>query len=385
MSNLKSIKETVKRYSILLSIVWSAACIGIGYGIHTLNQPDMPLNRGNGATYVVTGNPIQKDIRPYKTFIAFVEPINEVNLKPQVSGTIDDVLFENGAFVKEGDALFIIDKRKYEANVQAAQANLDKANANVVQIQNDYNRQLKLYKDKFLPKAELEVVESNLTQAKAGVSQAEANLKLAKLDLEYATVTAPISGFTGKALVTKGNYVDTNSATLARIVQTNPVRIAFSITDKERLDKLNTENGEKNQFFSINMLLSNGREVRFTPNKVFSDSETSSDTATMSVYVEYENEDNLLVPGNVISVQVSDNEEKTATLIPLSAVLQDSNGKYVMKMNSDGIAVQQYIKTTETIDNMAIIENGLTPQDTVILAGGQKVTSGQPVKSTSAK
>ncbi len=389
MTNKKLSNKTVKsifgRSKILLPVIWSIACVGIGYGLHTVSKPEMNAIRGGGDVYVVTGKPVPKDIRPYQTFIAFVEPINEVNLKPQVSGTIDDVLFENGAYVKAGDALFIIDKRKYEANVQSAQADLDKANAYVVQIQNDYKRQLKLYKDKFLPKAELEVVESNLAQAKAGVSQAEANLKLAQLDLEYATVTAPISGFIGKALVTKGNYVDTNSATLARIVQTNPVRIAFSVTDKERLKKLNTGSGMTDHAFSMNMILSDGREIRYTPNKVFSDNETNTDTATISVYVEYQNENHLLLPGNVISVQVSDNTEKPAILVPQSAVLQDSNGKYVMKMNDANIAVQQYIETTEMIDNMAIIEKGLTAEDTIILAGGQKVTSGQSVKSMSAK
>ncbi len=389
MTNKKLSNKTVKsifgRSKILLPVIWSIACVGIGYGLHTVSKPEMNAIRGGGDVYVVTGKPVPKDIRPYQTFIAFVEPINEVNLKPQVSGTIDDVLFENGAYVKAGDALFIIDKRKYEANVQSAQADLDKANAYVVQIQNDYKRQLKLYKDKFLPKAELEVVESNLAQAKAGVSQAEANLKLAQLDLEYATVTAPISGFIGKALVTKGNYVDTNSATLARIVQTNPVRIAFSVTDKERLQKLNSGSGMTDHAFSMNMILSDGREIRYTPNKVFSDNETNTDTATMSVYVEYQNENHLLLPGNVISVQVSDNTEKPAILVPQSAILQDSNGKYVMKMNNENVAVQQYVETTEMIDNMAIIEKGLTAEDTIILAGGQKVTSGQSVKSMSAK
>ncbi len=384
--NIKMVKPFRSHLKFLLPVIWSIACIGIGYGLHTAGKPEINARRGGGGDiYVVTGKPVQKDIRPYQTFIAFVEPINEVNLKPQVTGTIDDVLFENGAYVKEGEALFIIDKRKYEANVQSASANLDKANAYVVQIQNDYNRQLKLYKDKFLPKAELEVAESNLAQAKASVSQAEANLKLAQLDLEYATVTAPISGYIGKALVTKGNYVDTNSATLARIVQTNPVRIAFSVTDKERLKKLNTDSGMINALFSMNILLSDGREIRFTPDKVFTDNETNTDTATMSVYVEYPNESHLLLPGNVISVQISDNNEKPALLIPQSAILQDSGGKYVMKMNDGNIAVQQYIETTDVIDNMAVIEKGLTDRDTVILAGGQKVTSGQSVKSTSAK
>ncbi len=380
----KTARKSSRRLKFSLFILWSIACMGIGYGIQTATKPATSHLKSLSAPYVVTGKPIQKDIRSYKSFIAFVEPINEVNIKPQVSGIIDDVLFENGSYVKEGDVLFVIDKRKYEANVQSAQADLDKANANVVQIQNDYNRQLKLYKDKFLPKAELEVAESNLAQAKAVVQQATANLKLAQLDLEYATITAPINGHISKAFVTKGNYVDTSSTTLARIVQTNPVRIAFSVTDKERLENL-SQNKDTIQPVPMKLILSNGREVEILPTKIFSNSETSSDTATMSVYAEYDNQEKLLLPGNVITLRIPDSNEQHALVIPQNAILQDSNGKYVMKIDKENIAVQQYIEVDKTIDNSTIVNKGLTTNDTIIVSGGQKVSTGQKVQSMNAK
>ncbi|MBQ9090130.1 MAG: efflux RND transporter periplasmic adaptor subunit [Alphaproteobacteria bacterium] len=382
---IKSQKFFSKTVKLGVLIAWSCVCVGIGYYFvkpHQTPPPNMPVQ--TATPLVITGHPIQKDIRPFKTFIGFVEPINEVNLKPQISGRIDSVLFENGSFVETGRPLFIIDKRKYEANVQSAQATLNKANANVIQIENDYKRQTKLYKDKFLPKAELEIVESKLAQAKADVLQAQANLKLAQLDLEYATVTAPISGYISKALVTKGNYVDTNSATLARIVQTNPVRIAFSITDKERLQNLDAVNSTTHPL-SVNMILADGKEVRIKPEKIFTDSETSTDTATMTVYIEYDNPNHLLLPGNVLTLQISDTNQTNAVLIPQTAILQDSNGKYVMKTNEAGIAQQQYIETTRVVDNMAVVDKGIIPTDTIIISGGQKVRSGQQVKSISAQ
>lgn len=366
-------------------IAWSGLCIYAGYRFFLPKQVSSQTNQMQvSIPLVITGKPVQKDIRPFKTFIGFVEPINEVNLKPQVSGRIDSILFENGSFVEEGTPLFVIDKRKYEANVQSAQATLNKATANVIQIENDYNRQKKLYKDKFLPKAELEIVESKLAQAKADVLQAQANLKLAQLDLEYATVTAPIRGYISKALVTKGNYVDTNSATLARIVQTNPVRIAFSVTDKERLQNLDAVNSTTHPL-SVNIILANGQEIRIKPKKLFTDSETSTDTATMTVYMEYDNPNHLLLPGNVITLQISDTNQKEALLIPQTAILQDSNGKYVMKTNDASIVQQQYIETTDIVDNMAVIEKGIAPTDSIIVSGGQKVRSGQQVKSISAQ
>ena len=381
---LQTVRGLSRRSKYMLFILWSVACLSIGYGVHTAVQPMGQMAGGMSETYVLTGKPIIKDMRSYQSFIAFAEPINEVNLKPQVSGTVEEVLFENGSYVKEGDVLFVIDKRKYEANVQSAQADLDKAHANVVQIKNDYNRQLKLYKDKFLPKAELEVAESNLAQANAAVQQADANLKLAKLDLEHATVVAPISGYISKALVTKGNYVDTNGTTLARIVQTNPIRISFSVTDKERLKGLKTYQRNNIELSEMNLILSDGNIIEIMPTKLFADSETSTDTATFSVYVEYDNAEKLLLPGNIFTLQIPNSEKKNAVIIPQSAVLQDSNGKYVMKANNAGIAVQQYVETSETIDNYAVIDKGLSANDTIILSGGQKVSTGQKIKSISA-
>ena len=367
----------------LLFGVWTICAIGIGYMLKPANTSQAPAQMPMKEPLVVTGSPIEKDIRPFKKVIALVEPINEVDLKPQVSGTIDTVQFENGSYVKEGDVLFVIDKSRYEANVQASQAALDKAQANVIQIQNDYNRMKKLYKDKFLAKAELELAESNLAQAKASVSQADANLKLAKIDLEHATVTAPISGYISKAHITKGNYVSTSTPSLARIVQTNPIRIAFSVTDKERVQKVLTRQQDQNaDLFDMHVMLPNGKEIEVQPDKIFTESEVDKDTATVSIYAEYANDKRLLLPGNVLTAKLSETSEQKVLLVPQDAVLQDTKGKYVMKITNDNTAVQQYIQSTENIDNYYIIEQGLTPSDLIVLTGVQKVRNGQKVKPT---
>lgn len=383
----KSTDKTSSKFRLInlrtaLLLGWTVCAVGIGYGLKSQTQqsgmPMMPA--GTSEALVITGQPVQKDIRPSKNFIAMVEAVNEVNLKPQVSGTVDAVLFSNGAFVKEGDDLFIIDKSKYEANVQSAEAGLAKAQANVVQIQNDYTRQKKLYKDKFLPKAELEIVESNLEQAKAQVRLAEATLKLAQIDLEHATIKAPISGFISKAFVTKGNYVSTDSTTLAKIVQIHPVRIGFSVTDKERLEKVMTMQPDEDPFY-MTLVLANGVEKPIQPENIFTDKEADKNTATISVYAEYANEDNLLLPGNVLTVKLSDTAEKPALLVPQDAVLHDSDGQYVMKVTPDKTALQQYIQTMGNLDKFYIVEKGLIKEDTIILSGAQKVRSGQKVKS----
>ena len=363
-------------------LIWSAALFYIGFSVKSATAPE-PVRPQGFSTAVITGQPLEKDIRLFKNFIARVEPVNEVDIKPQVYGTLDAVLFENGSYVEEGTPLFIIDKSRYEANVQAAQADLDKALANVTQIENDYNRMTKLYKDKFLAKAELELAESNLEQAKAAVSQAKANLKLAQLDLEHATISAPISGYIGKALVTKGNYIDSSATTMARIVQTNPVRIAFSVTDKERLQKVSGPNEQTP--INMRLVLADGNEVDIQPLKIFTESEVDEATASIFVYAEYANEKRLLLPGNILSVKLSDSAEHKVILIPQDAVMQDKGGKYVMKVDENNTAHQQYIKADENWDNYYIVEKGLNAADTVILSGAQKVREGQSVQAKPVK
>lgn len=334
--------------------------------------------------YVLTAPVQQQDITPSKPYIALVEPINAVDIKPQVSGVIDKVLFEDGAMVQAGDSLFIIEQDRYQANVDIAQANLEKAKANIIQLQSDYNRQEKLYKQKFLPKAELEVIESTLNQAKASVKKAEADLKLALLDLEHTVIKAPITGRIGKALYTKGNYVDTSVSSLARLVQTSPIRIAFSITDKEHLDHFTRLQQGEEAKFAIALSLADGKKVDINPKKIFTDNEIDKKTATMSIYIEYENEEGLLTSGNYITVLISPAQKKKALLVPQSAILQDASGKYVMKALNN-IAEKQYVEVGDNYQNMSIIEKGLSPTDTIIVSGAQKVQSGQTIKSTAAK
>ena len=129
--------------------------------------------------------------------------------------------------------MFEIDPSKYQAAFDLAQARLDSAQANLVKAERDYNRQVKLSDEKFASKATFDTTESTYLQAKAAVEEAKANLDLATIDLDNTQVRAPISGKIGKALVTKGNYVVSSQVVLAKIVQINPVRISFSMTDKE--------------------------------------------------------------------------------------------------------------------------------------------------------
>lgn len=321
-------------------------------------------------TYVTVQTPKIENITNNKKYIAKVEAINAVDIKPQVSGYIEEILFEDGSEVQEGQSLYNIEKRRYAANVASAKANL-------MQIENDYKRQQALYKDKMLPKAELEVAEANVAKAKAA-------LDLAEVDLDHADIEAPISGRIGKTLVSKGNFVASGGANLARIVQTQPVRINISVTDKERLNTVKEmAKGPNESKMHLQAQLADGTVIDINPNKVYSDNEVSAQTATIPLYIEYQNKENLLIPGNFINVLVSETSAKEEITIPQVAVAQDGNGKYVMVIN-DGVAEQKYVEIGDTFKDRFVVKSGITTNDKIAITGVQKLSNGQKVKVTEA-
>lgn len=225
-------------------------CGAIGWYLKGKLTPQMPglSAMGGGEPSVLVQKITASNISPQAAYIAHVEPIKSVDLKPQVAGYIEKVLFEEGSQVNEGDVLFVIEQEKYKATVSLREAELDAAKANLVKMERDYKRQVSLSKQNIASKATFDNAESNYLQAKAAVKQAEANLDLAKIDLDYTEIKAPFSGYIGKALVREGNYVSSNSTSLARIVQVNPIRVAFSMTDK---DFLNIRQEYKNEKMPI--------------------------------------------------------------------------------------------------------------------------------------
>lgn len=368
-------KRTVKRY-IKYTLV-ALAGVALGYFIKGHFFPGgAQMGIGAGQASVIVKTLAKKPMALGKSFIAKVEAINASDVTPQVSGYIDQVLFKDGSFVKEGDVLFVIDQSRYQAAAQSAEAALEKAKASLAQIQSDYHRELSLYEDQMLSKADLEVAESNLATAKANVKAAQAALDLAKLDLDYTQVRSPISGYIGKALVTKGNYATASASKLARVIQMDPIRVVFSITDKERLsgmDQLTTSAPD------IQIALPNGDTVEIPQANVFSDNEINAQTATMAVYAQASNPNNKLVPGNYVNVTVSMDKFRPVILVPQTAVSQDASGQYVMTVTDDNTVVQKYITVGDMVQGQYVVAAGLEDGDRVVTIGQQKLQNGQKV------
>lgn len=372
----------LKNRAIIKRVIILGLCVAFGWYLKGRLTPQMPMMGAMGAQtpYVLTQQVEEADVSPRQTFIASVEPIKSVNLKPQVTGYIEKVLFEEGSFVREGDILFVIEQERYIATVELRQAELASARANLVRAERDYKRQKSLSKQNISSKATMDTSESNYLQAKAAVKQAQANLELAKIELGYTEIKAPISGQIGKALVTEGNYVASTLQTLARIVQINPIRVAFSVTDKDMLNMRQTY-GDKNQPMSTEVILPNGTVLQSKMRQHFADNEVNAETATVAVYMEYDNPDKYLLPGNYVNIRIGTGEPVMAILVPQAALAQDEHGNYVMVV-ANNVAEQRRVVLGDIIGDKQIVTEGLQPEDKVIIQGLQKVKNGQAVKAS---
>lgn len=376
----------VSNRKIIRQVLILVLCVAIGWYLKGKLTPQMPMMMGAGGDpYVLVKEVEQQSISPKKSFIGHVEAIKSVDLTPQVTGYVEKVLFQEGSLVNEGDILFIIEQKRYLANVELREAELAKAKANLVRIEKDYKRQASLNKQQFASEAKLDIAYSDLLQAKAAIKQAQANLDLAKIDLDYTEIKAPITGYIGKALVTEGNYVSSATQNLARIVQVDPIRVAFSVSDKDYLNMRNKRLAEGNDAIRTELVLPNGQVLVNHLKSRFTNNEINTETATIAIYTEYSNENKLLIPGNYVDIRIGDKNDTIATLIPQASIAQDEHGNYVVIVNDEDIAEQRRVELGDVMGEKQIVLDGVTAGEKVIIQGLQKIKNGQKVKASLIK
>ncbi len=370
----------VQKRKIVLNFVIIALSVATGWYIKAKLTPQAAgmAGMGGGVPHVLVEEVIKTDVSPQKKFIATVEAINSVNLIPQVSGYIDKVLFQEGSVVQEGDILFVIEQDRYIANVDLTKAALESAKANLVKTERDYKRQKALSSQNYASKSTLDTAESAYLQAKAAVAQAQANLELAQIDMQHTEIKAPFTGAIGKALVTQGNFVSSNTQTLARIVQKSPIRVAFSVTDKDH----NLFNNLGVSGLKTRLSLPGNQMFEEELNSAFVNNEINPNTATMSVYLEYQNKDHKLVPGNYVDVIISSAEENPAIIINPAAVMQDANGAYVFVVDSEGKVTETRVQLDGMFKSKQIVLAGLEGGEKIIVNGLQKVKDGAVVRAS---
>lgn len=323
----------------------------------------------------------EENIENPKTYVALVEAINSVDVVAKVSGSLDKVNFIEGSYVKKDDALFIIDKEPYQANYDLAKAQLESAEANLTRAQKDYDRQKQLSAKNIASKATFDAAESSYLQAKAAVSQAKAQLDLARIDLDNTEVKAYIDGRIGKTQVTIGNFVNASGAALARVVQVDPIRLAFSVTDKELLEMQQASERDDIKDLTINIELPNGQILHEKINQIFANNEINLGTATIAVYVDVKNEKHYLKPGAYVSINITSDKPKQGIVIPETAVLQAGEISFVYTVGENNTASMRKVALGKAYNGKQVILSGLKAGEKVLNSGlaNRMLRDGAPV------
>lgn len=327
-----------------------------------------------------------KDIRQSASFVGQVAAVNEVELMARVSGFLEQKAVADGALVKKGERLFVIEKSQYQANVQKAQADLDSAKADAALKAANEARDKDLFEKGHLSQAAFQATQAQTAQAKAAVEAAAAALAQANLDLSYTDVTAPLDGRIGKTPYSVGDVVGPTSNSLGTVIQLAPVYVNFSVSQSQYLSaleahRLNPADIDPEKTPNLRLTLPNGEQYGETGKIVFIDTKVDAQTGTISFRGQFDNEDLTLVDGTYVSVTIEAPQETVALTVPQAAIQRDQRGSFVLVVNANSTVEQRYIELGPQVGVDFVVNSGLQEGESVITEGLQKVRPGVPVKS----
>ncbi len=323
---------------------------------------------------------MKRDIQ-VRTYPARVTPIARVAVVPQVSGEILDVTFENGALVKEGDLLYQIDPVKYEAAEKNAEAKVAECRANLSYTELSYARHKKLVSSHAVSLDAVDNALSSRDSARASLAAAEADLVKARDDLKHCRITAPISGKIGTTLKTKGNYVREGVETLVSIVQAAPIRVRFTISNRDYLNLFGGRNRIMREEAKIKVMLSNGETLDETGAVEYVDNETDEQTDTVQVFAIFPNEKSHLKPGGTVELTLTSDKGVMRPAVPPTAVLQDTQGPYVWVVAADGRAQRRTIARGDMVGDFMFVEKGLRAGERIVADGAHRVRRGMKIEN----
>ena len=375
---------SLARWAGLCALAWGLMVPGAGPA-WSAGPP-----RGPAPTPTVTvAKVIEKDVNPPLEFVGRVEAVQQVDLRARVQGYLQEVRFKEGGLVKAGDLLYVIEPDTYQAQVNVDLAKVAKAQATLTRAEK-YLKRIETVRSGGVSATDLEKAVADNLQAKAEMQEAQANLEQARLSLGYTRIKAPIGGRIGRTAFTKGNLLSTDSGTLGTIVQVDPIRVVFSISEN-KLPQLQKNRPHPDQAAQADRerrlrLRLPGNEIYSQPGLLeFMDNKVDTSTGTIALRALFANPQGYLVPGQYVTVLDSSAQPKVKPVIPQTAVLEDREGRYVLVVDQKNQVVQRRITTGSTIGALWAVESGLTLGEMVIVQGVQKVKPGQTVKTNLEK
>ncbi|KMY67470.1 hypothetical protein AAU61_11605 [Desulfocarbo indianensis] len=326
------------------------------------------------------------EVNPASEFVGRVEAVQTVDLRARVEGYLDKLSFLEGGEVKAGARLIQLEQTPYVAKLHEAKAKVALAQANLDRSIR-YLERLRTVRAGGVAATDMDNAISAEQIARAQFEEAKAGLELAEINLSYTTIEAPISGRIGRAEYTLGNLVGPSSGALARIVQLDPIRVVYSVSENEfveaKLKAAKDPQAAKAQLVP-RLKLPNGHIYSLEGQMDFSDPQVDPGTGTIAVRAVFPNPDGVLLPGQYVEVLVSRKKSTALPAVPQSAVLEDREGLYVLAVEDGGKIARRGITRGAPVGTDWSVESGLNPGDTIVVHGLQKVQPGQIVRTVPA-
>jgi RND family efflux transporter MFP subunit len=330
--------------------------------------------------------PVQRSITRYLDATGNTAAIKSVDLVARVQGFLQSINYQDGAFVKEGTTLFMIEPETYKLKLEQAQAAEAGSQASVKQSEADFKRQSDLVARQAVSQATLDTSTSARDNAQANLQQAQANTKIAEVNYGYTKVVAPFDGIVSAHLISVGELVGASSppTQLATIVALDPIYVNFNVNEQDVL-RIRAEAARRGMTTAelkqlpIEVGLQTESGYPHKGNLDYASPTLNQSTGTLAVRGVLPNPDRVLLPGYYVRVRVPFSQQQSALLVPDVALGSDQSGRYVLVVNGENVVEQRKVQTGPLEGDLRVIESGLKPDDHVVTAGLLRAIPGQKV------
>ena len=381
----------------VVNVIAAVAFVAVGwFGNQVFGPKERPREAAAVADPAVAVGEVETvEFNPVTEYVGHVEPIQEADILPQIEGYVKTVCFTEGAFVRAGDVLFEIDQEQYEASrklryseVRSAEAKVTVARAEVDRAERYFNR-LTSADDRGVTATERDTAETSLASARAAlnaalaeVEQSKAAAAIADFNLKHTVVRSPISGRIGKALRHVGDYVSSSKTPLAQVVQVDPIRVVFPITDKDYgAWQAAAERGgrELKDSRRLRLRTADGGDYGKTGVIDFGNNKVDRETATVVMHVSFANAGGALLPDAFVRVLSDESHPPRLRTVPAGAIERTAQGVHVWLYRPDGTVKAAPVETGATWEGRTVVTKGVEDGAKVVVAGGFKLKDGMKV------
>lgn len=331
---------------------------------------------------VTVAKPVVRDVIDSDEFIGRFEPVDEVTLRARVGGYLDRIDFKDGAMVKKGDQLFVIDQRPFQTALDIATSSQEVAKSTLTFAESEFNRTESLVQKGTLAVSVLDDRRRELRSAQANIRGAEASLARAKLDMEYTVIRAPLSGRIDRRLISVGNLVQADQTALTTIVSLDPIDFYFDVDERRLLNyaRVAREHGSDLQegggSLEVSVTIADATEKPFKGKLDFAENRVDQETGTMRVRARFDNPNFVLQPGLFGRVQVNASNVYQGILVPDEAIGSDQDQRVVYVVADDGTFSTKQVRLGPRLYGYRVIREGLKGDETIVVNGLTRLRPG---------